>query len=346
MLAGEAQVLASKARLQRLDERVQQEGVVVEVGREARLAGFPGRVQRRRPARRSHAGSRGRRARRRRDAAHRAAARRWRGPGSSARSRRSGPCRRVRDARAARVRRGASRGPRRAGRRRRRGVSPSCSATASIATKACRCQAPSKFGSRSSPKRRASTRYSSGVEQALDLVALPHVEAALVALGIRVERRVEAAIRRAHLARAPMPRSRARRRAGPCRPSRRRPVRTARAAGHCRRASSRSAESSRTGPPSSGRIRRRAGRRSRPRPCGAASGRPSSAFRPQVRAAAARWTRHAGTSAPGRSRRSADRSSRPRLRQRRARCGSRVTAAPGYGAGGSRSANTPRSAAF
>ncbi len=151
------------------------------------------------------------------------------------------------------------------------GSGPACSGhLVASGSNACRCQAPSKFASRSSPKRRDEHGVLARVEQAAHFVARPDVELAFVALGVRVERRVEAAA-----AGSPC-------RAGSSRRSRRdapeqriaggerRPVRIRRAAGRCRTASSRSAGSSSTGRPSSGRSRRPAGRRGRPRPCASA----------------------------------------------------------------------------
>ena len=61
-----------------------------------------------------------------------------------------------------------------------------CSAIRATGWATNRCQRPSKFGGRSSPKRGANTVHSSGVELAAHLFAVPHVELAFVALRVGI----------------------------------------------------------------------------------------------------------------------------------------------------------------
>ena len=113
-------------------------------------------------------------------------------------------------------------------------------------------------------------------EQLAQLGERPHVEASLDALGVGVERAVEAALRAAHLAQRPLERVAADL-AQPlvaARPASRAGRRGR--AGRCRRASSRSAGPSRRRRRCSGRSRRRAGRGCRRRPSRAASAATSS----------------------------------------------------------------------
>ncbi len=96
----------------------------------------------------------------------------------------------------------------------------------------------------SSPKCGAATAHSSADSSARDFVARPDVELALLAFAVGIVAREEGAVRRAHARASASRRCRARRRRSAARPSRARSPRTGRAAGRCRRASSRSAGSS------------------------------------------------------------------------------------------------------
>ncbi len=144
----------------------------------------------------------------------------------------------------------------------------------------------------------------SGPSSSTQFLLAPHVVAALDALRVGVERRVEAALGSAHLAQRPAQRVERDVEEVPARrsPARRagRRVRAAR----CRRASSRSAAPSTRRRRCSGRSRRRAGRGCLRLPSLAASTRPSRALPPRPPAAAGtRAPKPAGTSGRPRSRR-------------------------------------------
>ena len=194
-----------------------------------------------------------------------------------------------------------ARGPRRASR------APRSSRSGSIARRRRRrggCCGPRSSARGRRPSARAAAPAFVAQHASRISSSRPDVEAALLALGVGVERGVEAALGAAHLAQRPVerlladppvavvagePASRAGRR-GP--------------AGRCRRASSRSGGRASARRPSSGRSRRRSGRRCRRPPSRRASS--SRSTRPVGRAARQQELERAGgreLRAPRRSRR-------------------------------------------
>ena len=124
--------------------------------------------------------------------------------------------------------------------------------------------APSKLPLAVAPKKAiAASACAASPSASRSSLQRPHVELALHALGVGVQRRAEAALGAAHLAQRPVERLAAHRAAAAHRPTPASRAGRRGPAARCRRASSRSGAPSRWRRPRSGQSRRRSGHRSR-----------------------------------------------------------------------------------